>query len=191
MNIEGLAAVTGEPLDSMQAFVQSWQDRTFAYTERSLCVIYGILRPWLLAKLSPEENVKAHKAAGDFLVEALRQDCLEEFCLSSADCMLEARFQYLRAGEIDLARKITSRLSDRLVRAGFYDYVRQLNMELLDHGEYPSPISWIARAYFEQGEYDLAEIWYHRCENASDSSDLDGVSMAIYGLASIEMKPSA
>jgi tetratricopeptide (TPR) repeat protein len=188
VTLEGLAAVAGVPLDQVPFFAQSWRDRAFVYTEKSLWVIYGILRPWLLAKLSRRERAMAHKVAGDFLIELLRQNRLEEFSLSSADCMLEARFQYLRAGEIDPARKITSLLSDWLARAGFYDNVRRLNMELLDYENHPSPMSWIAKAYFDQGKYDSAEIWYHRCEDASNISDPNGTSMAIYGLASIEMK---
>jgi len=193
VTLEGLAVASGVPLDDVRAFAGSWQDRAFAYQETGrlenpLWIVYGLLRSWLLAKLSPEELTDAHKAAGDFVIELLRQNRLDEFSLSSTDCMLEARFQYLRAGDIDLARKITSRLSDRLARAGFYDNMRELNMELLDYENHPYPMSWIAKAYFEQGEYVSAEIWYHRCEDASDISDPNGASMAIYGLASIEMK---
>ena len=79
VTLEGLAAVAGESLDRVQAFARSWQDRAFAYQETGkskepLWMIYGLLRGWLLAKLSPEERKDAHKAAGDFLVEMDRQD---------------------------------------------------------------------------------------------------------------------
>jgi tetratricopeptide (TPR) repeat protein len=192
VTMEGLKAVALEPLDSVRDFARSWQDRAFAYQEtgkskESLWMIYGLLRGWLLANLSTDGQKDARRAAGDFLVEMGWKDRESDLGLSWVDCLMEARFQYLRAGEIDLARKITSRLSDRLARAGFYDHVRQLNMELLDYEKHSSPMSWIAKAYFDQGEYVSAEIWYHRCEDASDISD-PNLQMAIYGLASIEMK---
>ena len=79
VTLEGLAAVAGEPLDSVRAFARSWQDRAFAYQETGkskepLWIVYGLLRGWLLAKLSPEERKDAHKAAGDFLVEMDQQE---------------------------------------------------------------------------------------------------------------------
>ncbi len=109
VTLEGLAAVAGEPLDRVQAFARSWQDRAFAYQETGkskepLWIVYGLLRGWLLAKLSPEERKNAHKAAGDFLVEMDRQDRESELGLSWVDCLMEARSQYLQAKELELAR---------------------------------------------------------------------------------------
>ncbi len=110
VTLEGLAAVAGEPLDDVRAFARSWQDRAFAYQETGrskepLWIVYGLLRGWLLAKLSPEERKDAHKAAGDFLVEMDRQDRESELGLSWVDCLMEARSQYLQAKELELARE--------------------------------------------------------------------------------------
>ena len=193
VTLEGLAAVAGEPLDGVQAFAQSWQDRAFAYQEtgkskESLWVVYGLLRGWLLAKLSTDGQKDAHKAAGDFLVEMNQQDRKSELGLSGMDCLMEARSQYLQAKELELARIVTDPLSGFLVRIGFYDGVRQLNVELLNYESDPTPMVWIARTYLDQGEYDSARIWYQRCIDASFGSNQEEVGVALHGMATIDLR---
>lgn len=63
---EGLAAASGETPGNMQAFAWSWRDRAFAYQEAGrpeapLWSVYGLLRGWLLARLTPDERKNAHK----------------------------------------------------------------------------------------------------------------------------------
>ena len=193
VTLEGLAAVAGEPLDDMSAFARSWQDRAFAYQETGkskepLWIVYGLLRGWLLGKLSPKERKDAHKLAGDFLVEMERQDRESELGLSWVDCLMEARSQYLQAEELELARSVTDRLSGLLVRSGFYDGVRQLNAELLNYEKHPSPMNWIARTYIDQGDYDSARIWYQRCIDASAGSNQEEVEFALHGMATIDLR---
>ena len=89
-----------------------------------------------------------------------KEDRLSEIVLSWADCLMEARFQYLQAGNLDRVRNITDRLSSVFVRNGFYDAVRLLNSELLQFEEHPSPMSWIARSYADQADYTSAASWY-------------------------------
>jgi tetratricopeptide (TPR) repeat protein len=192
VTLEGLAAVAREPPDSVSAFARSWQDRAFAYQETGkskepLWIVYGLLRGWLLAKLSPEERKDAHKAAGDFLVEMNRQDRERELGLSWVDCLMEARTQYLQAEALESARDVTDRLSDVFMRSGLYDGVRLLNSELLEYEEHPSPMSWIARAYTEQGEYDSAQIWCQRSIVASAGSNSQQEAVALNGLAMIDL----
>ncbi|MFA6373927.1 MAG: CHAT domain-containing protein, partial [Methanothrix sp.] len=192
VTLEGLAAVAGEPLDKVQAFARSWQDRAFAYQEtgkskETLWIVYGLLRGWLLARLSPDEQKVAHKAAGDFLVEMKQQDRERELGLSWVDCLMEARSQYLQAKELELARSVTNRLSGFLAASGFYDGVRQLNAELLNYENHPSPMSWMASTYVHQGEYDSARIWYQRCLDASAGTNQREVARALHGMATIDL----
>ncbi|MFZ3149283.1 MAG: tetratricopeptide repeat protein, partial [Methanothrix sp.] len=193
VNLEGLKAVAGETLDSVRAFARSWQDRAFAYQETGksegpLWIVYGLLRVWLLARLSPDEQKDAHKAAGDFLVEMNRQDRKSDLGLSGMDCLMEARSQYLQAKELELARIVTDPLSGFLVRIGFYDGVRQLNVELLNYESDPTPMVWIARTYLDQGEYDSARVWYQRCIDASVGSNQEEVGVALHGMATIDLR---
>ncbi len=53
------------------------------------------------------------------------------------DCLMEARSQYLQAEEFELARGVTDRLSGFFVMSGFYDDVRELNVELLNYEQHP------------------------------------------------------
>ncbi len=189
VTLEGLAAVAGEPLDGVRACVRSWQDRAFAYQETGrsavpLWVVYGLLRGWLLARLSQDEQNAARKAAGDFLVEVDRQG---ELGLSWVDCLMEARSQYLQANELEMARGVTNSLSGSLVRIGLYDGVRQINAELLDYEEHPSPMIWIARAYSDQGKYDFARQWYQCALRASGDSNLKEIAASWHGLATIDL----
>ena len=109
--LEGFSAVSGVPQESMSALAGEWADRAFAYRnpERPIWTVYGLLRPWLLSKLSAEERKQAHRAAGDFLMKMRRERSLSEIGLSWADCLMEARSQYLQAGALDLARNVTDR----------------------------------------------------------------------------------
>ena len=79
VNLEGLAAVTGEPTENLRGFVREWQSHAFAYPEAEreageLWAIYGLLRSWLLAQLGPNDRKAAHKAAGDFLNSVVKED---------------------------------------------------------------------------------------------------------------------
>ena len=147
VTLEGLTAVARAPPDDMRAFARSWQDRAFSYqeTEKSkepLWIVYGLLRVWLLGKVSPEERKDARKLAGDFLVEMERQGRESELGLSWVDCLMEARSQFLQANEFEFARRVTDRISGILVKGGFYDDVRLLNADLLDYKKYPSSMIW-------------------------------------------------
>lgn len=191
VTIEGLAAASGETPGNVQAFARSWQDRAFAYQEAGrpdapLWFVYGLLRSWLLAKLSPDERKNAHKLAGDFLVEMDRQNRQSKLGLTGPDCFVEARSQYLQAAEFGLARDVTDRLSSFFVMSGFYDYVRDLNVALLNYELHPAPINWIARTYIEQGEYDSARIWYQKSIDASAVSNQKELGLAWHGLARID-----
>jgi tetratricopeptide (TPR) repeat protein len=192
VTLEGLAAVAGEPLGRVQALARSWQDRAFAYQETGksnepLWIVYGLLRGWLLAKLSPNEKKDAHKAAGNFLVEmdALNQG--DELGLSSIICVLEARSHYLSAEKIELARGLTMRLSGSLIRGGFYNEVRQLNAEQLSYEEHPSSMIWIANAFSYQGKYDYASQWYQFALRAAGDSNLKEIAASWHGLATIDL----
>jgi tetratricopeptide (TPR) repeat protein len=176
----------------VRAFAGSWQDRAFAYQEtgrskESLWIVYGLLRSWLLAKLPSKERKDAHKAAGNFLVEMDQQDQESELGLSWVDCLMEARSQFLQAKEFELARTVTDRLSGFLVRSGFYDGARQLNMELLNYEKHPSPMSWIARTYSGQGDYDSARTWYQKSIDASAGLNQEEIGVALQGLATIDV----
>ncbi|HUS76040.1 MAG TPA: tetratricopeptide repeat protein, partial [Methanothrix sp.] len=191
VNLEGLAAVAGVPLNDAGAFARSWQDRALAYqvTDKSweyLWIVYGLLRGWLLDRLSADERKGAHKAAGDFLVELEKQNLEGMLGLSCVDCLMEARSQYLHSMSFEPARATTNRLSGVLTRSGFYDGVRSLNSELLEFEEHPSPMSWIARTYLDQGDYVSAKSWYQRCLAASSGLNPQMEAMALHGLAMID-----
>jgi tetratricopeptide (TPR) repeat protein len=192
VTLEGLAAVALEPLDKVMEFARSWQDRAFAYQETGVSkepfwIVYSLLRPWLLARLSPEVRKDANKTAGDFLIGMNQQDRERELGISWVDCLMEARSQYLQAKELELGRMLTDRLSSFFVQRGFYDAVRLLNHELLNYEQHPSPMNWIARTCINYGEYDSARTWYQQSIDASGGSNQEEIGIALHGLAIIDV----
>ena len=107
VTLDGFSAVSGVPQESILALAEEWADRAFAYRniEKSTWTVYGLLRPWLLSKLSEKEQKQSHKAAGDFLTKIEDEDRLSEISLAWADYLMEVRSQYLQAGELGSGEK--------------------------------------------------------------------------------------
>ena len=187
VTLEGLAAAAGVAPDVVAVFAKDWEDRTFAYrdTEKSLWSIYGLLRWWLMAKISSEERMTAHKAAGDFLNEIHLQKREGEQDLNWLDCLMEARAQYLQAKEYGQARKINDIISIRFERYGIYEEVVQLNQEMLGYEEHPLPMNRIAMVYECRGHLREAREWYQRSLDASADKTAEA-GMAWNGLAGID-----
>jgi tetratricopeptide (TPR) repeat protein len=192
ITLEGLTAVAGEPLNRVSSFARSWQDRAFAYPETGkskerLWIVYGLLRKWLLTRLSSDEQKAAHKAAGDFLTEMIRRNLDGMFGLTPLDCLMVARSQYLQAESFESARNVTSLISVLFQRSGLYDGVRQINKELLDYEEHQSNMDWIANAFLSQNDYSSAKKWYQRCIDTSSDTKSSHFRIALHGLAVIDV----
>ena len=169
VTMEGLRAVAGETLEGVEAFANEWKDRAFAYQEtgKALWSVYGLLRGWLLAKLSPEERKSAHRAAGDFMAKIRQQKRTGELGLYWVDCSIEAQAQYLNAEEFERAREENDKISGSFLIQGLYHGVRLLNEELLVYEEHPLPMNRIAWAYSKQGDFNEAREWYQKSLDAS------------------------
>jgi tetratricopeptide (TPR) repeat protein len=181
INLAGLEAVTGIRQEYIMSLSEEWTKRSLAFrTINGLLVVRGDLRIWLKERLGPEELKKAHEAAGDFLQDS-SQIC-DDLGLTRLDLALEARAQYLIAYELEKSIAITNRISSILMGRGLYSEVRKLNQELLEHANHPKPMIWIAQAFLEQGNYNLAQDWYERCLKFPARSDEDAAD-AWHGIA--------
>ena len=195
VNPEGLAAVTGASLDEVRGFIREWQNYALAYpdTERGtgdLWSVYGLLRGWLLSppRLSVEERREAHRAAGNFLSKVEEQEREGELGMNGIECLTEARAQYIDAGEFALAREATDYISDFLVMQGLNKDLETINHELLDYEENPRSMKWIARAYFNRGDYTEAREWYQQSLAAAGDNLLWDAAIAWHGLAAIDLQ---
>ncbi|MCI0489842.1 MAG: CHAT domain-containing protein [Blastocatellia bacterium] len=195
VNVKGIAAVTGETEERVRKFIREWEDYALAYREKEkgsadLWTGYGLLRGWLLSeeRLSEEERLAAHKSAGDFLRGTVNEKRQDELELSWVDCLIEARSQYIWAGDYEQAREATHRISGGLVRAGMYDEIIRLNSELLDYEEHPGLMSWIGRAYSDLADYPEARDWYERCLAAAGDEIPEEAAEAWHGLATIDLR---
>jgi tetratricopeptide (TPR) repeat protein len=192
ITLEGLAAVTGAQVERLRLFTREWQEYALAYPEREgapseLWTTYGLLRGWLLARLDPDERRPAHRAAGDFLHELDRQDREGELALLWIDCLLEARAQYLAAGDYEQAREVTERISGSYRRQGLYLEIQRLNQELLEYEEHPKTLAQIAWAHLDRAEYVTAREWYQRMFDAAKSTNDYEAARALHGLATIDV----
>jgi len=192
VNLEGLAAVTGEPVESLRGFVREWQNHAFAYpdAERAageLWAVYGLLRSWLLSQLSSEDRKAAHKSAGYFLTKLDKQEREEEMDLDWVDCLLEARSQYLQARDYEQTRKVTDRISVFFMRIGLYDGVKKLNEELLRYEKHPSSMNWIGSSFLERSDYSNAEVWCQRSIDIAGDAMPKEAAFSWHQLASIDL----
>jgi hypothetical protein len=99
MNLDGLAAVTGESKEKLAGFVKEWRDRAFVYPDRErsdleLWSVYGLLKEWLLGQIGSEERKHAHQAAGDFLQREDMKDKGLSLGLNWGGLLYENRIQW-------------------------------------------------------------------------------------------------
>ena len=191
---DGMAAVSGVDKKKIEGYIDGWKNRAFIFPEREsgkkdLWVLYGMLRPWLSGKLSPDALKGAARAAGDFLI-SLRKDNREgDIGLSWVSCLLEARSLYLQADHIKQARAATKRVWGYFERQGMYDLVRSLSYELLEREDHPEPMVWIGVVDANQGKYKSAR---EQCFKALDiqkaRGDKLGITNSLHNLATIDLR---
>jgi tetratricopeptide (TPR) repeat protein len=195
VNLEALAAVTGEATDKLRQLTREWQAYAFAYPEYKpevgeLWTVYGLLRGWLLApeRLSLDERCATHRAAGDFLSDFEQHNREGELGLSWVDCLIEARAQFLAASAYEEARSVTYRISGFLVRQGLHADLVRLNQQLLDYEEHPRPMNWLGRSYLDRGDYATAREWYQRCRATAADGMPEETATAWHGLATTDLR---
>jgi tetratricopeptide (TPR) repeat protein len=147
-----------------------------------------MLRGWLLARLSAEEQRAAHVAAGDFLVELNRQDREGELGVSWVVCLLEARAQYLAVGALDKARAVTGSISGFYLRQGLYAELERLNQELLQLEEHPATLAWLGQAHSQRAQYGPARTFYEQALELAGEANPAAASTALHGLATIDLR---
>ncbi len=194
VNLAALAAVTGESLELVRKFTHEWQDFALAYPERNvpgleLWTCYGLLRSWLVdpERLPVKERYAAQHAAGEFLMELEHSDRERELGIFWVNCLIEARTQFLASMNYEDAALATNRISGFFVRSGLYGEVTRLNHDLLSYGEDFIAMSWLGRAYLDQGDYPQAEHWYRRALGIAGGEKLINAAIAWHGLASIDL----
>ncbi|NPV63105.1 MAG: tetratricopeptide repeat protein [Methanotrichaceae archaeon] len=174
---EFLASSSAQASKDVQSMLLRWQGLSLAQEIKSgLWIIQSQVRSWLLSACSAEEKAEANRAAGAFLRDIAEAGRSSELGLSRLDLLMEARGQYLQAGEWGEARATTARICSYLELRGYYYQMRLLNEELLKFSRHPEPMNWIARSYLDQGSYSLAQKWY------SKALELGPDSQACYGL---------
>ncbi len=175
----GLAAVAGIAEESALAFAREWQDLSLAYPVGNLWAVPSQARPFLLSLLTDEQHRKANSTAGDFLMDMAEAGRASELGLSRLDCLMEARGQYIAAGDLESARATTARISGYLERRGYYSLLIRLNEQLLRAERHTGPMNWIARAYMDQGRYAEAGEWY------SQALETGPEAIACHGLGTV------
>jgi tetratricopeptide (TPR) repeat protein len=203
VDLPGLSAVTGLPLERVPEVTRQWQDRALAYPlldrlGAPLWAIYGVLRSWLLdpERLEPGERRDAHLEAGNYLLGVSAENRQDELSLTWVDALLEARAHYLEADERQLAWLATQRLSEFLAFQGLHDDVIALNTELLGLLQdadligvsRPTPALWIAITNLNRGDYPGARAWYERCLSEAEQEASTLAAAAWHGLASVDIQ---
>jgi len=178
-----LAESLGIASDKAQSMLLRWKDLYLAnQIDPGRWIVPQAFRSWLLDLTSSQDRIKAHRAAGAALRNLAEAGRSRELKLSRLDVLMESRGQYLQCPDLEAARQVTSAISSYLERRGYYYQIILLNRELADLEEHPLPLSWIARAYMDQGRYLEAQKYY------SQALDLGPDAMACHGLGSAYMQ---
>ncbi|MCX9076293.1 MAG: tetratricopeptide repeat protein, partial [Candidatus Methanoperedens sp.] len=165
VNLSGMKAVSYEPVEKLQRFTREWQDYALAYPEPSagLWIIYGLLRSWLLApeRLSPDERRAAHRAAGDFLSELVKNDRTSELGMTPLDVALYAYSQYTLAEDYENAASITFELQEYLDTRGNYRTLVELYNGVLP-GTHSAVLGNLGSAFYRLGQVEKAIQYYEK-----------------------------
>ena len=195
VNVEGLAAATGLPIETTRGYLREWQNYALAYPERErgiegLWSVYALLHGWLLSpeRLSEDERRAAHLAAGDFLREMVDNKRAGELGLNWVECLTEARAQYLAAGEYTQARDATNHISESLLLQGLYKELAEMNEEMLDYEAHPDSMYYIGRAYLDRADYQIAREWFQQSLIAAGDDLPREAALAWHQLATIDLR---
>lgn len=188
VNMDGLEAITGEQKERIKGLSEEWTRNAMAFQrDDGLLVIRKELRVLLTEKLGKEGARQAHEIAGDFLDMVVKGKKCKELGLTNMQCSLEARGHFLAADVLENAVEVTGHISATLMARGFYNEVLRLNQELLEQGEHPVPIRWIAQAFYELEDFGHALEWYRRGLRVPGRSEEDDAASWM-GIASIDIR---
>jgi tetratricopeptide (TPR) repeat protein len=194
VSLAGVAAVAGISETAARVEAERWRRLALVHVDGSagtdLWLVYGLLRSWLLApgRLPAEERQAAHRAAGDFLFALGQQDREIELGLGWVACLLEARAQYLAAGEYGPARAATDRISGVYNRQGLYGDVERLNKELLRYERHDDSFAWIAKSHLLRANFDAARTWFQKIGGEIEARPLIAEAAMMYGLGSVDLR---
>lgn len=192
MSPAALAAAAGLDEENALDLAREWQKLSLAYTAGDLLALPSSIRPWLKRALKPEEQKHAHRAAADFLSALAREGRSGDLGISRLDCLLEARGEYLDAGELEMSREVTSSISGFLERRGYYQEIIRQNEELLSKEMHAVPMIWIARSLLDQGRSKEAEEWYSKAVDAGpDAAASHGLGIAYFSQGKYDLARSS
>ncbi|MBF0152146.1 MAG: CHAT domain-containing protein [Magnetococcales bacterium] len=105
---------------------------------------------------------EAHRRIGDYLVRLFEGSQEEILGLTWVDVLLEARFHWAQAGELDTAVALSGKVSHGLEIQGLFAELERINRPLLLWGVHPSPHFWLAQSCLGRGELEQALEWFQR-----------------------------
>jgi tetratricopeptide (TPR) repeat protein len=103
-------------------------------------------------------------------------------------CLLEARAQYLAAGNLEQARAATGRFSGFYLRQGLYAELEQLHQELLQLKEHPRTLLWLGQSHLGRAQFGPAQSCYEKALELAGEADQVNTGRALYGPAMIDLR---
>jgi tetratricopeptide (TPR) repeat protein len=194
VSLAGISAAAGIPDVAARTEVERWRRLALVHaddsTGRDLWSVYGLLRSWLLGpeRLAVEERRAAHRAAGDFLMTLNQQDREAELGLGWVACLVEARAQYLAAGDYGSARSATDRISAVYNRQGLYGEVERLNDELLQYERHDDSLVWVAKSHLRRADFEAAKTWFQKIGAEIGTRPPAAEAAMMYGLGSVDLR---
>jgi len=191
VNIDGLSYVTSLPKDKITQYLVQWRNSAFVYPESvvegvDLWATNGMLRNWLFNKISDDNRLAIHKLAGTFLRLINQMNWEGKLGLSWFRCLTESRQHYIAGKDITAARLVTEKISNSFLTKGLYNYVRKINLEILQIERHPILMNQIGITYLYQGNYFAARQWFEDAmNNAIEDQKMRAISL--HHLATIDL----
>ncbi|MBF0425121.1 MAG: tetratricopeptide repeat protein [Magnetococcales bacterium] len=163
---EGMLETTGMKTETSltgwreAGVLTSWQTET----GETLWKVPADIGVWLVRPEQLPDAIarRAHRRIGDYLLRLFEENREGMLGLTWVDVLMEARFHWAQAGEIDTAVAVSGKVSHGLEIQGLFAELERINRQLLAWGSHPSPRFWIAQSCLGRGELEQALEWFQR-----------------------------
>ncbi|MBF0620326.1 MAG: tetratricopeptide repeat protein [Magnetococcales bacterium] len=166
---EAMGQVSDMDRDTILGWIPKWQGGGWIHPKKpSDNARHWTVRPFVkhfltdADNLTEDENVAAHKAAGDFLITTIEEERDIQRGHYWGDLMISARNHYLTGKAFASALDISKKVSEFLYAHGFYHVLINFNLKMLEGAEKASPVNWIGLALLYQNQIDMAQTWLER-----------------------------
>ncbi|MBF0323305.1 MAG: hypothetical protein HQL62_10285, partial [Magnetococcales bacterium] len=166
----GMVELTGTQAETLAdwretGFLATWSGTT----GETLWKVPAEIGSWLAGSgyLPVGPARQAHRRIGAYLIQIFEDNHEDLFGLTWVDILMEARYHWMQADDIEMAAALSGKISHGLEIQGLFAELERINRQFLAWGSHPSPCYWIAQSCLGRGELEQAQEWFQRSREAA------------------------